>query len=112
MQSGLKVFDGLGPALRRLRERSAGLTQAEVAVRSGIAQSRLSRYENGRKLPDLRTLDRLLTCYGADAEGLNRALSEAQGSKPVAEAESELPAKVRAALRELGLSHPSPEPKT
>lgn len=43
MDIGLKFFDGLGPALRRLREK-AGLPQTEVAARTGIAQSRLSRY--------------------------------------------------------------------
>jgi transcriptional regulator with XRE-family HTH domain len=110
MRSGLNVFHELGPALRQLREKAARLTQAEVAARSGIAQSRLSRYENGRKLPDLITLDRLLTCYGADAEGLGRALKEAQGSPP--SSHPELLARVREALAELGYSKPSPEPKT
>lgn len=109
----LNIFSGLGPALRRLREKGAGLTQAQVAAVTGISQGRLSRYENGRKVPDLSTLDRLLTCYGADLEGLRRALKEAQGGPPpVAASDPELIGLVRAALVELGYSQPSPEPKT
>lgn len=109
----LNVFSGLGPALRRLREKGAGLTQARVAAVTGISQGRLSRYENGRKVPDLSTLDRLLTCYGADLEGLSRALKEATGAPPpVAASDPELMGLVRAALVELGYSQPSPEPKT
>ena len=112
MRIGLKVLHGFGPALRRLREK-AGLTQTEVEARTGIAQSRLSRYENGRKLPDLNTLDRLLDCYGENLAGLNRALEEAQGAPPAAAAsDAELTAKIRAVLAELGISQPSPEPKT
>jgi len=107
----LNVFDGLGPALRRLREKVAGLTQEQVAVRTGISQGRLSRYENGRKVPDLSTLDRLLTCYGADLEGLSRALQEARGVAKAPASDPELLAHVRAALVELGYSQPSPEPK-
>lgn len=110
MDIGLKFFDGLGPALRRLREK-AGLPQTEVAARTGIAQSRLSRYENGRKLPDLTTLGRLLACYGENLVGLHRALEEAQGAAPLPAGHPELMAAVRAALVELGYSQPSPEPK-
>jgi len=80
----LHFFSALGPALRLLRE-TAGLKQAQVAERTGIAQSRLSRYESEKKIPDLPTLDRLLTCYGVDVEGLVRALKEVRG-EPVAKA--------------------------
>ncbi|HVG10107.1 MAG TPA: helix-turn-helix transcriptional regulator [Thermoanaerobaculia bacterium] len=110
MQPRLNVYNGLGLALRRLREKTAGLTQIEVAARSGIAQSRLSRYENGRKLPDLITLDRLLSCYGVDSEGLGRAVKEAQGAVPVPASDPELMARVREALAELGYSKPSSPP--
>ena len=73
-----------GPALRLLRE-ALGLKQAQVAERTGIAQSRISRNESEKKLPDLRTLDRLLVCYGVEAEGFVRALKEVRG-EPVAKA--------------------------
>lgn len=108
----LNVFSGLGPALRRLREKGTGLTQAQVAALTGISQGRLSRYENGRKVPDLSTLDRLLACYGADLEGFSRALREAQGAPLVPASDPELMGRIRAALVELGFSQPSPEPKT
>ncbi len=110
MQPGLNVFNGLGSALRRLREKVAGLTQVEVAARSGIAQNRLSRYENGRKLPDLITLDRLLTCYGVDSDGLSRALKEAQGAPATPASDPELLARVREVLAELGISTTSSPP--
>lgn len=106
----LNVFFGLGPALRRLREKKAGLTQTQVADRTGISQGRLSRYENDRKAPDLSTLDRLLTCYGADLMDLSRALKETRGVPPPEPAsDPELMAHIRAALAELGISTPEPK---
>jgi len=107
----MTVFHGLGPALRRLREQGAGLTQEKVAARTGISQGRLSRYENGRKVPDLSTLDRLLTCYGADLEGLGRALREVRGVAAAPAIDPAMLAHVRAALEALGYTQPSPEPK-
>lgn len=73
----LCAFSELGSALRLLREEAA-LTQAAAAERIGITRSRISHYENDRHLPDLETLGRLLTCYGADLEGLGRAIEEAR----------------------------------
>lgn len=108
----LNVFHGLGPALRRLREKVAGLTQVQVAARTGIAQNRLSRYENGRQVPDLGTLDRLLSCYGADVEALSRALKDARGASPAPASDPEMMVRVRAALVELGYTQPSPDPKS
>lgn len=42
----------------------AGLTQAELAERSGTSQSTLSAYEHGRKVPSARTLERILAASG------------------------------------------------
>jgi transcriptional regulator with XRE-family HTH domain len=108
VDSKLNAFSNLGGALRLLREKVAGLTQVEVAERTGIAQTRLSRYENGRKIPDLTTLDRLLTCYGVDVERLGRALKEAQGVTvpPGPGSDPEFTAKVRHALVQLGYTKP------
>lgn len=103
------VFVGLGPALRRLREKVV-LTQEQVADQTGISQGRLSRYETGRKIPDLSTLDRLLTFYGTDLVGLDRALQEVRGTVPAADADPEFTARVRAALINLGYTQPSSEP--
>jgi DNA-binding XRE family transcriptional regulator len=51
--------EAIGQELRR-RRREAGLTQAEVAVRAGIRQETLSRLENGRGNPTLRTVRAIL----------------------------------------------------
>jgi transcriptional regulator with XRE-family HTH domain len=110
MNSLSNIFFGLGPALRRLREKVAGLTQEQVAAKTGISQGRLSRYENGKKVPDLATLDRLLAFYGTDLVGLDRALQEVRGTVPAADADPEFTARVRAALLKLGFTQPSPEP--
>jgi transcriptional regulator with XRE-family HTH domain len=52
-------FGNLGKTLfllRDLREKS----QAEVARRAGIGKSQLSKYENGKELPKLDSLERVL----------------------------------------------------
>lgn len=84
------------------------MEQAQVAERTGIAQNRLSRYENERQLPDLPTLDRLLACYGVDMERLGRALKEVRGKRVANNAgiDPEFTAKVKQALIELGYIKP------
>ena len=88
-----------------LRER-VGLKQVQVAERTGIAQSRLSRYENEKKLPDLPTLDRLLVCYGVDMGGLGRALARVRGEPVAWGSDPELVAMVKQVLAELGYLKP------
>lgn len=44
--------------LRDLRER-AGLSQAQLALRSGVAQPNIAAYESGRRNPSAAMLDRL-----------------------------------------------------
>ncbi|CAN5470003.1 hypothetical protein BH10ACT11_BH10ACT11_15890 [soil metagenome] len=44
--------------------RSAGLTQAELAVRSGTSQATLCAYETGAKGPTAATLSRILAATG------------------------------------------------
>lgn len=51
--------------LRRSRLR-AGLSQAELAARAGVAQSVISAYEAGRRQPALSTLARLIGAAGYD----------------------------------------------
>ncbi len=63
MQAGM--FADLGTTLRTLRE-SAGLTQAELARRAGLGKSRLSKYESGKELPKLASLEKLLGELGAE----------------------------------------------
>jgi transcriptional regulator with XRE-family HTH domain len=108
VDSKLHAFKDLGKALRLLR---GELSQVAVEERTGIAQNRLSRYENDKQLPDLPTLDRLLRFYGADVERLGRALKEARG-KPAPKRPSgtdpEFTAKVQEALIQLGYLKPDP----
>jgi transcriptional regulator with XRE-family HTH domain len=108
MPSPLRIFSDLGRALRLLRAEVAELTQVAVAARIEISQGRLSRYETGRKLPDLATLDRILTCYGVDLEGLGRALKQVQ-DKPTPkppESDPKFKAVVLEVLAELGYLKP------
>jgi transcriptional regulator with XRE-family HTH domain len=44
--------------------RSAGLTQRQLAVRSGVPQPTIARIESGKQMPRADTLDRLLKACG------------------------------------------------
>lgn len=54
-----------GDLLRRARS-GAGMSQAELAARAGVAQSVISAYEAGRRQPALPTLARLIEAAGYD----------------------------------------------
>jgi predicted nucleotidyltransferase len=56
-----------GALLRQARTR-AGLSQAELATRAGVAQSVISIYESGRRQPALPTLAALVEATGFDLE--------------------------------------------
>jgi len=53
------MFGRVGIALRVLRELS-GTSQAALARKAKIGKSQLSKYENGRELPKLDSLEKLL----------------------------------------------------
>ena len=55
---------------------AAGLTQVQLAARSGTSQSTLSAYEGGAKAPSATTLSRILAAAG-------RRLTAVPGSRPV-----------------------------
>ncbi len=59
------MFSDLGSALRLLRE-AAGLTQGALAQKAGMGKSQLSKYENGKELPKLESLERLLEVLDAE----------------------------------------------
>ncbi|HEX2675073.1 MAG TPA: helix-turn-helix transcriptional regulator [Polyangiales bacterium] len=63
--SGVLAIDGarLGARLRELRL-AAGLTQAELARRTGIHRPNIARVEAGRHTPSLETLARLASAIG------------------------------------------------
>lgn len=56
-----------GELLREVRGR-AGLSQNELARRSGIAASLISAYENGRRVPGGDALLRLIEACGASLD--------------------------------------------
>src|ERR687890_1392345 len=56
------VLAGVGPRLRRLRERR-GMTLTAVAARTGISKSTLSRLESGQRKPSLELLLPLAETY-------------------------------------------------
>lgn len=60
-----------GDKLRQLRI-DAGLTQRDVAERTGLKLSALSHYEHGRREPSLRNLRRLSLALGISADELLR----------------------------------------
>lgn len=67
-----REYDALEPEFQLIRKmirarREAGLTQKELAERTGIQQSNISRIENGNGNPSLSTLNKL-------AQGLGKKL--------------------------------------
>lgn len=56
----MTMFTNLGRTLSLLRE-LRGKSQARVAREAGIGKSQLSKYENGKELPKLDSLEKVLT---------------------------------------------------
>jgi predicted nucleotidyltransferase/DNA-binding XRE family transcriptional regulator len=54
----------VGPLIVSARTR-AGLTQAQLASKSGTSQATLSRYESGSAIPTIATLERIIAATGA-----------------------------------------------
>ncbi len=54
------MFSNVGQTLSLLRELQ-GMTQVGLAKDAGIGKSQLSKYENGRELPKLESLEKVLT---------------------------------------------------
>lgn len=63
------VLDAVGPRLRALR-RQRGSTLAEVAARTGISESTLSRLESGRRRANLELLLPLSRAYDVPLDDL------------------------------------------
>jgi transcriptional regulator with XRE-family HTH domain len=55
----------IGDVIRDMRQ-LAGLSQRELAVRSGVAQPGLSQLERGQRSPTVRTLERIARALGCD----------------------------------------------
>jgi transcriptional regulator with XRE-family HTH domain len=65
------VSGDLGRNLRHAREQ-AGLTQEEVAARSGVHVTEVSRIEGGKRDPKVSTVRRLAAAVGVAASELLR----------------------------------------
>lgn len=64
-----KEYDALEPEFAIIQamidaRKEAGYTQKELSERSGIAQSDISKLENGNANPSIKTLQRLATALG------------------------------------------------
>lgn len=86
-------------ALIRDARRNAGLTQAELAHRSGTSQPTLANYEAGRALPRLDTLERLAKSSGHELV-LSLRPQVRRGAMTIAEVADQL----RSILAEEGVS--------
>jgi transcriptional regulator with XRE-family HTH domain len=71
-----------GEQLRELRRR-AGLTQAEVASRTGVVTSVLSAYERGRREPGADTFLRIAAAVGFEPTWVRRLDPAVQGRRLV-----------------------------
>lgn len=69
----MPIFQGLGRALRWLRERQTK-RQYQVADAAGITKAMLSAYETGKQKPSLDTLEKILAALEGDLNDLHNAL--------------------------------------
>jgi transcriptional regulator with XRE-family HTH domain len=69
----MSIFNGLGRALRWLRDRQ-GKRQYQVADAAGITKAMLSAYETGKQKPSLDTLEKILSALECDLNDLHNAL--------------------------------------
>src|SRR5258708_3054064 len=74
----MPIFDGLGRALRWLRERQLK-RQYQVAEGAGITKAMLSAYETGKQKPSLDTLEKILDALICDLNDLHNALQIVNG---------------------------------
>lgn len=64
----------LGDRLKSLRI-DAGLTQEQLAQRIGVKKQNISRYENGRVEPNIRTAKRIAEALGVTLEDIASSVS-------------------------------------
>lgn len=69
----MSTFQGLGRALRWLRDRQ-GKRQYQVADAAGITKAMLSAYETGKQKPSLDTLEKILDALDCSLNDLHNAL--------------------------------------
>jgi transcriptional regulator with XRE-family HTH domain len=72
------IFNGLGHALRWLRDRQSK-KQYQVAEAAGITKGMLSAYETGRQKPSLDTLEKILGTLECNLDDLHAAIQLVNG---------------------------------
>jgi transcriptional regulator with XRE-family HTH domain len=90
----MAIFECLGKALSRVRE-LRGASQTAVARQAQIGKSQLSKYESGKELPKLESLERVLGALGVGYFEFFRVLDaidreEEPGPRPTREEVDEL----------------------
>lgn len=75
--------------LKELRK-NANFTQEQISHRLGITRGAYANIENGRREPDLNTLNTLATIYGVSIDYLTGRCSEELKSVPLPDAEARL----------------------
>jgi len=78
MFSHMSIFNGLGKALRWLRDRQ-GKRQYQIADSAGITKAMLSAYETGKQKPALDTLEKILLALDCELDDLHNALQIING---------------------------------
>ena len=73
MSNDLAAFEGLGKALRWIRDKQAR-KQYQVAESAGVTKAMLSAYETGKQRPSIDTLERILGALSVDLADLFQAL--------------------------------------
>src|SRR5262249_60827978 len=113
----MPIFQGLGRALRWLRDRQSK-RQYQVADAAGITKAMLSAYETGKQKPSLDTLEKILAALEGDLNDLHNALQivnerpEAIRRAGCGEAEGEGPVAGRSEVyRVLGIERQIPAPE-
>ncbi len=95
-------FKGIGKALKALRLQ-AGMSQQQLARKSGLTAPMISNYEHGKVVPQIPSLDSILQALGRDRFDLLEALEEVNGRPPRDLQPKEPRAPEATALERLGL---------
>ncbi|WSQ15126.1 helix-turn-helix domain-containing protein [Streptomyces sp. NBC_01231] len=109
-QSGERLSGKLSAALSHLH-RGSGLSIREVADRTGLSASYVSRILSGERVPGWPVVETLAVLFGGDADELAVLWENAQGlTPPTRQALPDAAARLNAALRGLYLAAASPSP--
>jgi transcriptional regulator with XRE-family HTH domain len=75
----------IGKMIKALRE-SEGLTQSELAKRAGLTQAAISQFEEGKRVPSTRAIQKIADGLGVSLDTLVSESSASQQDDPEKEA--------------------------